>query len=244
VCQNDQPVVIGVDRAGLVGEDGTSHQGMFAIPAQRQLPHLVVASPRDEQELRRLLRTAFLQDHPFAIHYPRDAGFDLPAVDPTPIRVGEAELLRPGAEILIVGFGPIVARGLEVADRLAHDGWSVGVINARFAKPLDRDLILRHAFGKKLVVTLEESVVAGGFGSAVLEAMATRDLNETGPTEAHVRLIGLPADRFVDHGAVADLRGTTRLDVPGIEAQIREAIEELDLAPDRPQASSLEARSA
>ena len=82
VCQNDVPVVIGVDRAGLVGEDGTSHQGMFTLPAQRQLPNLVIASPRDEQQLRSLLRTAFAQDHPFALHYPRDAGFDLPDVEP------------------------------------------------------------------------------------------------------------------------------------------------------------------
>ena len=92
VCQNDAPVVIGVDRAGLVGEDGTSHQGMFTLPAQRQLPNLVIASPKDEQEARRLLRTAFAQDHPFALHYPRDAGFDLPAVEPDahPGRAGRA----------------------------------------------------------------------------------------------------------------------------------------------------------
>src|SRR5215203_1220520 len=105
VCQNDVPVVIGVDRAGLVGEDGTSHQGMFTIPAQRQLPNLVIASPKDEKELRRLMHTAFSQDHPFALHYPRDAGFDLPVVDPTPIPVGEGELLRDGGDVLIVGFG-------------------------------------------------------------------------------------------------------------------------------------------
>ena len=112
-CQNDQPVVIGVDRAGLVGEDGTSHQGMFMLPAQRQLPRLVIASPKDEQEARRLLHTAFGQDHPFALHYPRDAGFDLPAVEPTPIPVGEGELLRDGSDLLIVGFGPIVMRGTD-----------------------------------------------------------------------------------------------------------------------------------
>jgi len=92
VCQNDAPVVIGVDRAGLVGEDGTSHQGMFSITAQRQLPHLIVASPKDEQELRRLLHTAFGQEHPFALHYPRDPGFDLPPVEPTPIPIGEATM--------------------------------------------------------------------------------------------------------------------------------------------------------
>ena len=129
VCQNDQPVVIGVDRAGLVGEDGTSHQGMFTLPAQRQLPNLVIASPKDEQELRRLLRTAFAQAHPFALHYPRDAGLDLPAVQPAAIPVGQAELLRDGHDILFVGFGPIVMRALAAADalearRAGRSAWS------------------------------------------------------------------------------------------------------------------------
>ena len=125
VCQNDVPVVIGIDRAGLVGEDGTSHQGMFTLSALRQLPNLVMAAPRDEQELRRLLRTAFAQEHPFAIQYPRDAGFDLPAVEPLPVPVGSGELLREGTDIVIVGLGPIVARGLAVAEALGAEGWSV-----------------------------------------------------------------------------------------------------------------------
>ena len=91
VCQNDQPVLIAVDRAGLVGEDGTSHQGMFTLPAQRQLPNLVIASPKDEQELRSLVRTALAQDHPFALHYPRDAGFGLPAGEPAVLPIGQGE---------------------------------------------------------------------------------------------------------------------------------------------------------
>ncbi len=224
VCQNDQPVVIGVDRAGLVGEDGTSHQGMFTIPAQRQLPNLIVASPSDEQELRRLLRTAFSQDHPFALHYPRDAGFDLPAVEPEPIAVGTGEVLRKGSEVLFIGFGPIVRRGLEVAQRLSEEGWSVGVVNARFAKPLDADLIVAQARGKRLVITLEESVVVGGFGSAVLEALADAGLHDPALREVPVRVLGLPGDRFVDHGSVTDLRRLTRLDVDGLAEQAREAL--------------------
>jgi 1-deoxy-D-xylulose-5-phosphate synthase len=240
VCQNDVPVVIGVDRAGLVGEDGTSHQGMFSIPAQRQLPNIVVASPKDEQELRRLLHTAFAQDHPFALHYPRDPGFDLPPVEPTPIAVGEGELLRRGADLLIVGFGPIVMRGLAAADALAAEGWSVGVINARFAKPLDAPLIAEHARGKRLVVTLEESVVVGGFGAAVLEALAEAGLRDEELRQVPVRLIGIPADRFVDHGAVRDLRRTLRLDEVGIKAQIDEALDTLGLRPP----ARLEQRSA
>ncbi|HXG26250.1 MAG TPA: 1-deoxy-D-xylulose-5-phosphate synthase [Candidatus Binatia bacterium] len=231
VCQNDLPVLLAVDRAGLVGEDGTSHQGMFAIPAQRQLPYLIVASPRDEQELRSLLRTAMGQEHPFALHYPRDPGFGLPSVEPRPIPVGQAEVLREGEDVLFVGFGPITMRAVEVADRLEADGWSVGVVNARFAKPLDRQLILDQSRGKRLVVTFEESVVAGGFGSAVLEAVEEARLTDASLRDTTVRILGIPADRFVDHGAVADLRRMLRLDVDGLEAQVREAAAALDLAP-------------
>ncbi len=230
VCQNDAPVVLAVDRAGLVGEDGTSHQGMFMIPAQRQLPRLVVASPKDEQELRALLRTALAAEQPFALHYPRDPGFGVPERPPAPIPIGRAELLRDGDDVLLVGFGPIVMRGLEAAEVLAADGLSTAVVNARFAKPLDRQLILDAARGKRLVVTLEESVVTGGFGSAVLEAIEEARLSDPAYRSLVVRLIGIPGDRFVDHGAVGDLRRVLRLDVAGIADQIRDAVALLDRA--------------
>ena len=233
-CQNDQPVVIGVDRAGLVGEDGTSHQGIFTIPAQRQIPNMVVASPKDEQELRSLLRTAFAQEHPFALHYPRDPGFDLPPAQPRVLPVGRGELLRAGTEILLVGFGPIVGRALAAAERLAAEGWSVGVVNGRFAQPLDRDLIAAEARGKRLVVTLEESVAAGGFGGAVLEALAAAGLDDATVREVPALVIGIPAGRFVDHGAVADLRRALRLDTDGIVEQVREALERLGARPALP----------
>ena len=241
VCQNDVPVVLGVDRAGLVGEDGTSHQGMFTLPAQRQLPNLIIASPKDEQELRCLLHTAFSQDHPFALHYPRDPGFDLPPVVPTPIPVGQAEVLQEGRDILIAGLGPIVMRGREVAEELAAEGWSVAVLNARYLKPLDREALLDQARGKRLIVTLEESVVTGGFGSAVLETLNERAFAEPALRAIPVRCIGIPAGRFVDHGSVSDLRRELRLDAPRIGEQIEEAIAELDLAPAAPR---LSARSA
>ncbi len=234
VCQNDLPVLLAVDRAGLVGEDGTSHQGMFAIPAQRQLPYLVIASPKDEQELRSLVRTAMGQEHPFALHYPRDPGLGLPPVEPKPIPVGQAEVLREGDDLLFVGFGPITMRAVDVADRLAADGWSVGVVNARFAKPLDRQLILDQARGKRLVVTFEESVVSGGFGSAVLEVIEEARLTDATLRQTSVRILGIPADRFVDHGAVADLRRMLRLDADGLEAQVREAATALALVPSGP----------
>ncbi len=216
VAQNDQPVLIGVDRAGLVGEDGTSHQGMFSYPAHRQVPNLVIAAPKDEQELRSLVRTALAQDHPFALNYPRDAGFGVPERTPEVLPVGRGEVLREGRDVLLVGFGPIVARGLEVADALAADGWSVGVINARFLKPIDRQLILDQARGKRLVVTLEESTAIGGFGSAVLEVLEEARLADPAYREVAVRIVGIPGDRFVDHGSVGDLRRLIRLDSPGI----------------------------
>jgi 1-deoxy-D-xylulose-5-phosphate synthase len=235
VCQNDQPVLLAVDRAGLVGEDGTSHQGMFSIPAQRQLPNLIVASPRDEQELRSLLRTALAQNHPFALHYPRDPGLDLPPAEPRVLPVGQGELLREGSDVLLIGFGPIVQRAMAAAKSLAEEGWSVGVINARFAKPIDRQLILEEARGKRLVVTLEESVVTGGFGTGVLELLEEARLADLAYREVALRIIGIPGDRFVDHGSVTDLRRRIRLDAEGITGQVREALATLRAMPGRAQ---------
>jgi 1-deoxy-D-xylulose-5-phosphate synthase len=231
VCQNDVPVVLAVDRAGLVGEDGTSHQGMFMLTAMRELPNLVIASPKDEQELRSLLRTALAQDHPFAIHYPRDAGFGVPAAEPAILPVGTGERVREGRDVAIIGFGPIVHRALDAADELAADGWSVEVVNGRFVKPLDRELILAAARGKQLVVTLEESAVTGGFGSAIVELLADARLADAVYRDVAVKTIGIPADRFVDHGAVTDLRRLVRLDGPGIVGQIREALAVLGATP-------------
>ena len=231
VCQNDLPVLIAVDRAGLVGEDGTSHQGMFTLPTQRQLPHMIIASPKDEQELRSLVRTAFAQDHPFSLHYPRDPGFGVPERIPQILPIGVGEVLREGSQILIVGFGPIVERGRQAADMLERDGWSVGLINARYAKPLDRQLILDQARGKKLLVTLEESVVTGGFGAGVLELVEEARVADPAYRDVLVRVVGIPADRFVDHGSVDDLRRLLRLDSAGIAAQIRETLARMRATP-------------
>jgi 1-deoxy-D-xylulose-5-phosphate synthase len=231
VCQNDLPVLIAVDRAGLVGEDGTSHQGMFTLPTQRQLPRMVIASPKDEQELRSLVWTAFSQDHPFALHYPRDPGFGVPVVEPKVLPVGIGEVLREGRQILIVGFGPIVERGRQAADLLEADGWSVGLINARFAKPLDSQLILDAARGNTLVVTLEESVVTGGFGSGVLELIEEARLSDPAYRDVSVRIVGIPAEKFIDHGSVDQLRRLLRLDAAGIADQIRETLARLRAVP-------------
>jgi 1-deoxy-D-xylulose-5-phosphate synthase len=205
---------------------------MFTLPTQLQLPRMVIASPKDEQELRSLVRTAFSQDHPFALHYPRDPGLGVPVREPEIVPVGVGELLREGRDVLIVGFGPIVERGRQAANMLEAEGWSVGLINARFAKPMDRQLILDQARGKKLLVTLEESVVTGGFGAGVLELIEEARLADPAYRDVSVRVVGIPADRFVEHGSVDQLRRLLRLDSAGIAKQIRETLVRLGGTPE------------
>ncbi|MBA2266392.1 MAG: 1-deoxy-D-xylulose-5-phosphate synthase [Chloroflexi bacterium] len=217
VCQNELPVLLGLDRSGLVGEDGTSHQGMFMLPAMRSLPNLAIGAPKDEQELRDLVVTAFEHDGPMALLYPRDAGEDLPDRIGTALQLGKGEVVRLGDDILLIGFGPIVQRLLAVAIELEADGLGATVINARWAKPLDEALIGEHAAGKRLIVTAEESAIMGGFGDGVLDALNRADIH------VPVHKVAL-ADGFVHHGAVDDLRRQQRIDAPGILAQVREAL--------------------
>jgi len=217
VCQNELPVLLGLDRSGLVGEDGTSHQGMFMLPAMRALPNLVIGSPKDEQELRDFVVTALGHDGPVSLLYPRDAGEDLADRTGEALPIGRGELLRDGSDILMVGFGPIVQRLMTVASELERDGVAAAVINARWAKPLDEELIAEHAAGKRLVVTAEESAAMGGFGDGVLDA-----LNRAG-IHVPVHKVAL-GEGFVHHGAVDDLRAQQRIDAAGILAQVREAL--------------------
>jgi 1-deoxy-D-xylulose-5-phosphate synthase len=237
VCQNDLPVLLAIDRAGLVGEDGTSHQGMFTLSPQRALPNLVIGSPKDEQELRDMVVTAFAHGGPISLHYPRDPGEDLPDRDGEPLEIGRSEVLRTGADLLLVGFGPIVQRLLRVAEALEHDhGLASTVINARWAKPLDEQLIATQAQGRRLVVTAEESAAMGGFGDGVLDA-----LNRAG-VKVPLLKVAL-AEGFVHHGAVEDLRRQQRIDVPGILLQVRQALDlpEPAVRPKAGEASSVSA---
>ena len=217
VCQNGAPVILALDRSGLVGEDGTSHQGMFMLPALRALPNLAIGSPKDEQELRDLVVTALEHDGPIALLYPRDAGEDLADRPGASLPIGRAEVVREGDDILMVGLGPIVQRLLAVAAELESDGLGTTVINARWAKPMDDALITQHASGKRLVVTAEESAAMGGFGDGVLDA-----LNRAG-IRVPLHKIAL-AEGFVHHGAVDDLRSQQRIDVPGILDQVRDRL--------------------
>jgi 1-deoxy-D-xylulose-5-phosphate synthase len=155
------------------------------------------------------------------------------------IPIGRGEILRDGRDLLFVGFGPIVARALEAAGSLGAEGWSVGVINARFARPLDRQLILDQARGKRLVVTFEESVVTGGFGSGVLELMEEARLADAAYRDVPVRIIGIPGERFVDHGSVADLRRVLRLDAVGLAEQVRETLTGMRATPGRSEVATV-----
>jgi 1-deoxy-D-xylulose-5-phosphate synthase len=207
---------ISLDRAGLVGDDGATHHGVFDLAYLRQAPGLVVAAPKDEAELARLLRTALGHPGPFALRYPRGAGLGAPvAEEPEPLPVGSWETLRAGEDLAILAVGQLVAPSLAAAAALEREGWRVGVVNARFVKPLDAALLEATAAATGLLLTAEEGCLAGGFGSAVLEHLA-----EHGPAGVAVARAGVP-DAFVEHGSQEILRRGLGLDAAGIAARAR-----------------------
>jgi 1-deoxy-D-xylulose-5-phosphate synthase len=205
VCLQGLDVTFAMDRAGLVGDDGPTHHGAFDISYFRPIPNVVVMAPRDEAMLVHMLRTAIAHDGPAALRYPRGAaeGVELPAVAEE-IPIGTGELLASGERVALLGFGYGVAVALEAAERLSEHGLTATVADARFAKPLDEELLERLALEHDLIVTIEENVLAGGFGSGVLEhledAFAGRSDGRAG-----VLRVGLP-DRYVTHGKPALLR--------------------------------------
>jgi 1-deoxy-D-xylulose-5-phosphate synthase len=211
ICLQKLPVVFALDRAGIVGEDGETHQGLFDLSYLRHLPNLVVMAPKDENELRDMLFTAVDHPGPIALRYPRGKGVGV-AFSSTlsKVPIGKAEVLRKGKDLLILALGVCAYPALEAAKELESHGFSATVVNARFVKPLDEAQILTLAAKHGRVLIVEENVLAGGFGSAVLELMADRGL--FGVT---VKRLGIP-DVFVEHGAQDILRKKYGLDVPGI----------------------------
>jgi 1-deoxy-D-xylulose-5-phosphate synthase len=205
VCLQSLDVTFAMDRAGLVGDDGPTHHGAFDISYFRPIPNVVVMAPRDEAMLVHMLHTAIAHDGPAALRYPRGAaeGVEVPA-EPQEIPIGTGEVLANGERVALLGYGYGVAVAQEAAEILASHGLKATVADARFAKPLDGDLLERLALGHDLVVTIEENVLAGGFGSGVLEyledAFADRQAER-----ATVMRVGLP-DRYVTHGKPALLR--------------------------------------
>jgi 1-deoxy-D-xylulose-5-phosphate synthase len=198
VCLQQLNVVFAMDRAGLVGDDGPTHHGAFDVSYLRPLPHIVLMAPRDEAMLVHMLRTAVKHDAgPIALRYPRGEGegVELPA-RPRAVEIGTGEVLREGDRVAIIGYGTGVGKGLAAADLLAERGLDVTVADARFAKPIDTPLMAQLAGEHELLVTVEEGVLMGGFGSGVWEA-----LSESGVAPRILR-VGLP-DRYVTHGKPA-----------------------------------------
>jgi 1-deoxy-D-xylulose-5-phosphate synthase len=198
VCLQKLNVVFAMDRAGLVGDDGPTHHGAFDIAYLRCLPNIVLAAPRDEQLLRDLLHTALrYDDGPFALRYPRGEGVGVGLSEARAIPIGTGEVLRYGERVALIGYGTGVGKALEAADLLAEAGIDATVADARFAKPLDRALLTQLAAEHALLVTVEEGVLAGGFGSAVWE-----ELSDAGTAVPRIIRVGLP-DRYVTHGKPA-----------------------------------------
>jgi len=225
VCLNRLPVVLCVDRAGIVGEDGPTHHGLFELSYLRALPGLTIMAPADENELRQMLKTALSLDGPAVIRYPRGAGRGAAMEEaPKVLEVGRARLLQKGKDLTMVALGTMLWPALEAAALLAEDGITADVINARFVKPLDRETILARAVATGCLVTVEEHVLAGGFGSAVLEAVKDRQLN------VKVLRLGI-GDQFVEHGSQAVLREKYGLTGPGIADAARDL---LQVKPRRP----------
>jgi 1-deoxy-D-xylulose-5-phosphate synthase len=222
VCLQKLNVVFAMDRAGLVGDDGPTHHGAFDISYQRCLPHIVLMAPRDEAALVNMLHTALVYDHgPVALRYPRGEaeGVDLPR-RPEAIEIGTGELLREGDRVALLGYGYGVSVALGAAGMLAEEhGIDATVADARFAKPLDTGLIERLVAEHEVVVTIEENVLAGGFGSAVAEHLVDSDL--AGRTR--LMRIGLP-DRYVTHGSPALLRKEVGLTPESVAARVAEAV--------------------
>jgi 1-deoxy-D-xylulose-5-phosphate synthase len=196
VCLQSLPVTFCLDRAGLVGDDGPTHHGVFDIAYLRPLPNMTLMAPRDEAMLVHMLHTALrLDSGPAAIRYPRGeaVGVEIPA-QPRLIEIGTGEILREGERVALVGYGTGVAAGLGAADLLAERGFDVTVADARFAKPLDTGLLAQLAAEHDLLVTIEEGVLQGGFGTGVWEALSE------GGSPPRILRVGLP-DRYVTHGA-------------------------------------------
>jgi 1-deoxy-D-xylulose-5-phosphate synthase len=228
VCLQKLNVVFAMDRAGLVGDDGPTHHGAFDIAYLRPLPNMVLMAPRDEAMLRHMLRTALLHDDgPVALRYPRGEGVGVALpdfADVEPIEIGRGQILREGEKVAILGYGTGVQKGLEAADLLAEHGLEITVADARFAKPIDAALVARLAAEHELLVTVEEGVLAGGFGTAVWEALEEAAHGAGGGQhQARIMRVGLP-DRYVTHGKPALLHAEVGYTGRAIAQRIEAAV--------------------
>jgi 1-deoxy-D-xylulose-5-phosphate synthase len=219
IALQNLPVLLCLDRAGVVGQDGPTHNGVFDIAFLRTLPNIILASPRDQSDMGRMLKFGLSHDGPMAIRFPRGASPGTETIHVNERRdmaPGKAEVLCEGQRVVIWAYGPMVGTALQAAEQLRAEGVEIGVVDARFAKPVDEELLARHMKDYKQILTLEDHQRAGGFGSALLESA-----NRLPQTGARLRLLGLP-DRFVDHKTTREEQlAEVGLDVPGILRVVR-----------------------
>ena len=199
ICLQNLPVVFALDRAGLVGEDGPTHHGVFDLSFLRDIPNLILAAPADENEMQHMLKTAFDANAPFVLRYPRGAGFGVKMDDaPQALEIGKGVWLKKGKDVNILAIGNRVHPALKAAQALAEKGVDCGVANMRFVRPLDTGLIDEALALSPRLVTTEDNMLAGGFGSAVAEYLTDK--------QADFKLLRLGiGDEFVEHGKVSQL---------------------------------------
>lgn len=220
VCLQNLPVTFAIDRAGVVGSDGPTHHGVFDLSYLRHLPNMTLMAPKDENELQHMLQTAIESNAPAAVRYPRGNGYGVPLDQAfRALPIGKGEQLREGRDGTILAVGTMVYPALDVAEILVAEGISLAVVNARFIKPLDRELILAMAAATGRLITIEENVLQGGFGTAVLELLEAEGLYDVPVTR-----LGYP-DRYIEQGEQPELRTMYGLDPAGIAASIRTALQ-------------------
>jgi 1-deoxy-D-xylulose-5-phosphate synthase len=219
VCLQKLPVVFAIDRGGFVGEDGATHHGLLDYSYLRSIPDIIVMAPKDENELQHMLKTAVGCGQPVSLRYPRGQGVGVMLDDePETLEIGKGEVLREGSGLAILAIGTAVNPAMTAAKKLAEEGINIKVINARFVKPLDNELILKTAATIKKIITIEENLLAGGFGSAVLELLA-----EEGVTGIWVKRLGIP-DEFVKHATQGEQRHKYGIDEEGIIRAVKDML--------------------
>lgn len=222
ICMQNLHVTMCLDRAGLVGDDGFTHHGVFDYAYLRSMPKMTIMAPKDENELRHMLKTALDFNGPVSVRYPRGSGLGVDITGPMEdLPIGKAEVLKEGFDVCFWAIGSMVKPALDAAELLAKEGISAGVVNMRFAKPLDTELLKAHAQRYGKIITLEEGVLAGGVGSAVLEYLNQEELLD----KCKVLTLGIP-DEFILHGDKALLFKDIGLDTPAIAAKAADFVRE------------------
>jgi 1-deoxy-D-xylulose-5-phosphate synthase len=220
VCLSNIPVIFALDRGGLVGEDGPTHHGMFDCSFLRAIPNIIVMAPKDENELQHMLKTAVVCGCPVSIRYPRGRGIGTPLDDEFhTLEIGQGEILYAGSDLAVIAIGSSVYPAIRAAARLRQEGISITVVNARFIKPLDETLLCDTAASLRNVITVEENVLAGGFGSAVLELFERKGLQNV-----RTRRLGI-RDEFVEHATQQELRSMHGIDEEGIISAVRQMMD-------------------